>query len=62
MEGGGVLTDRDWQMLLSIPPEWDWLGDIRDYMLFPYTQKDIEQWGDSDEKEIAMKDVTKCNI
>lgn len=54
MEGGGVLTDRDWQMLLSIPPEWDCLGDIRDYMLPPYTPKDIEQWGESKEKRRAQ--------
>jgi hypothetical protein len=52
------MNDRDWQMLTS----WeigDPIADIKDWMLKPYTQKDIEQWGDSLEKERAMERKTK---
>jgi hypothetical protein len=25
------MNERDWQMLLSIPPEWDWMHDLEDW-------------------------------
>lgn len=31
-------------MLVSIPPEWDIIGDIRDCMLYPYSEGDYKQW------------------
>jgi len=27
---------RDWDMLTAIPPEWDMLNDIKDWMLAPF--------------------------
>jgi hypothetical protein len=37
------MSNRDWQILVEIPPEWDMLNDIKDWMLKPYSQKDLEK-------------------
>jgi hypothetical protein len=51
MEGRGILNDLDWQWLLEEHPM---LKDIEMWMLPPYTQKDIEQWQNSEEKRRAQ--------
>jgi hypothetical protein len=49
------MTARDWQMLTETPPEWDWLGDIREWMCPPYSDADISRWHDGEEKRKAME-------
>ena len=47
---GEIMNERDWRMLTDIytPREWDWLGDIADYMLFPFSEGDYIQWRNLD--------------
>lgn len=52
------MTDRDWQMLTA-PELGDMLRDIKDWMLPPYTEKDIEQWGESQEKRRSQDDSVR---
>ncbi len=37
------MSERDWNMLMAIPPEWDMLADIYDFMLWPFNAHEIER-------------------
>ncbi len=37
------MKERDWQMLIEIPDEWDMLADIEDWMIPPYNELELER-------------------
>lgn len=46
------MTSRDWRIWLEPHPM---LNDILDWMLWPYSDSDIEHWGESYEKRKAKE-------
>ena len=48
-----MATDRDWRMVTEESPG---LADIRECFLKPYTESDIRQWPECEEKRRAQNE------